>query len=126
MEGKKERIPDGVQIVVDVYSGRPNPVLNCSESDMEEIRERLKDLKPAKPNEPVRLGYRGFLILNTGQIKGIPAQMRVYDGVLAILTEKGKFQHHADTNQLEKWLIHQTLELSKKHKLGLEQILPKK
>jgi hypothetical protein len=50
-------------IVLDAYSGQPNPRWNATPAELTELNERLQDLPDADAHAiPEHLGYRGFYI----------------------------------------------------------------
>ena len=50
-------------IVLDAYSGQPNPRWNATPAELADINERLRDLPDADARAlPEQLGYRGFYI----------------------------------------------------------------
>jgi hypothetical protein len=78
-----------LRITVDVFSGRPNPVI---ELEGTEAREALGRLKPAgklkadevRPVPEARLGYRGLVVEQVGERdKKLPKVFRVVDGELS-------------------------------------------
>jgi len=61
-----------LQITIDIFSGRPNPVLEISGKQAREILERVRPAKrlsrAAMPAPEFRLGYRGLIIQQKGAI----------------------------------------------------------
>ena len=78
-----------LRITIDVFSGRPNPVIELDRDATRELAERIKpadrlkrgDTKP--PAESI-LGYRGVVVEQTGddRIEELPERMRIVDGKL--------------------------------------------
>jgi hypothetical protein len=77
-----------MDIEVDLYSGRPNPVIRLDPTATDEISRRLGDLPPSSGRRDVRdgLGYRGLRL--TGMRRGI-ADVMVSDGVVEQREESG-------------------------------------
>jgi hypothetical protein len=77
-----------LRITVDVFSGRPNPVLELDGLEAEEALARLRPVRKLGPGDPrplseSRLGYRGLLIEQTGPpSQGLPKYFRVANGEL--------------------------------------------
>lgn len=76
-----------LQITIDIFSGRPNPVLEISGKQAREILERVRPAKrlsrAAMPAPEFRLGYRGLIIQQKGAIsRGLPPIFRVAAGAI--------------------------------------------
>jgi len=78
-----------VKITVDIFSGRPNPEVELSGKEAQDVLERLKPAAPLAGDEAERaatpiLGYRGLIIEQTGAAasKELPARFRVTGGSL--------------------------------------------
>jgi hypothetical protein len=77
-----------LRITIDLFSGRPNPVVTLDDSASEEVLERLRpvgrlekeELEP--PPESI-LGYRGVVVEQVGEPAArLPERFRVVDGKL--------------------------------------------
>jgi hypothetical protein len=103
-----------VNAELDIFSGRPNPSWELSSEEISDLARYMAGLTPAiKPAVPGDLGYRGFVISNPGKIAGLPANIHVFSGILAV-TEKGSTSYYNDVNNIESWLI----ERAKEHGYG--------
>jgi hypothetical protein len=78
-----------LRITVDVFSGRPNPVVVLEGTEAEEALERLRParkLDPEAPGHPPEfiLGYRGLVVEQTDKqrVRGLPRLFRVANGDL--------------------------------------------
>ena len=78
-----------VKITIDIFSGRPNPEVELSGREAQDVLERLKPAAPLAGDEAERaatpiLGYRGLIIEQTGAgaSKELPARFRVTGGSL--------------------------------------------
>jgi hypothetical protein len=78
-----------LRITIDLFSGRPNPVIILDDNAAAELVERLRPvgrLKGADAEAPPEsiLGYRGVVIEQTGgePVKNLPDRFRVVDGKL--------------------------------------------
>jgi len=111
---------DTVEVMLDIYSGRPNPSWSLSEHQIEELRELVqasRERLEGKVKTPY-LGYIGFVIFNQGRLPGIPYRTRVYRGVLTLTEmkegEEGRegteTTYYADTQHIESWLFKQAIE----------------
>lgn len=94
------------EVVLDVFSGRSNPVWDLSGKLAEELVKRLRRLPPAgrgKTPSPPDLGYRGLRLTQKG-----PAQEEAW---LAPYEVFGGFARHGDSvflddsRSLERWLL---------------------
>jgi hypothetical protein len=98
-------MPDGrYRVVVDVFSGRPNPEWTVSGRQAEEIGERVSaaPLSEARLGGAVkaRLGYRGVMLL--GEEEGGSAFLRLASGVI----ESAVGPDLMDTgSEIERWLL---------------------
>lgn len=71
-----------VRVTIDVFSGRPNPVVELDDKRSRDLLERLQPVRrldeeePALP--PAALGYRGIVIEQTGRpLEDLPRTIRV-------------------------------------------------
>jgi len=78
-----------LRITIDLFSGRPNPVLELSGQEEREVLDRLRRTKRATeravPRVPLStLGYRGlqFEVLGRRKPRTLPSSFRVVDGNL--------------------------------------------
>jgi hypothetical protein len=75
-----------LRITIDIFSGRPNPVVELNERESKSVLERLRPTRPLKRTEPglppfSTLGYRGLIIEQTGaRAKGLPQSFRLAHG----------------------------------------------
>jgi len=81
-----------MQVELDAFSGRPNPVWPLKDAQARELQALLDGATDAVAAPPAGLGYRGFVIQ--------PAMQRVYAGTV----QRGT-QAFADTRDAEAWLI---------------------
>jgi len=78
-----------VKITIDIFSGRPNPEVEISGKEAQDMLERLKPGAPLAGEEAERaatpiLGYRGLIVEQTGTpaVKELPARFRATAGSL--------------------------------------------
>jgi hypothetical protein len=110
-----------LKITIDVFSGRPNPVLELSGSEARKALERLRPVRrlekgekglPPKPT----LGYRGLVVEQTGKpAHGLPRVFRLAHGDLF----GPHLAHHAADENFEDFICGST-GLLKELKLGRE------
>jgi hypothetical protein len=112
-----------VEVVLDVYSGRPNPSWTLSAKQIQSLVKLLgKDYRKmtlVRPRTPPGLGYRGFMIINQSKEKSLPPELHVYKGVISFKitntrNKLAKVQAIEDQNRLEAWLLN----LAEKKDLG--------
>jgi hypothetical protein len=78
-----------LRITIDVFSGRPNPVVELDDTAARELADRIRPAEPLKrteakaPPESI-LGYRGIVVeqLGDGRIDDLPERVRIVDGKL--------------------------------------------
>ena len=112
MPGEK---PEGVEIILDIFAGRPNPSWTLSEGQVRDLEELLgrdyRDKPTPKPRRPPGLGYRGFIISNPGGRTGLPLACRVFGGTINIrekgVTDPSQVYAIEDRNRIESWLLEQ-------------------
>lgn len=74
-------------VTIDLFSGRPNPVLEFTGRKLQDVLKRLDPGPKARRREPglptiPTLGYRGLEIRLTGaKLRGLPNSFRVADGL---------------------------------------------
>lgn len=78
-----------LKITIDIFSGRPNPEVELSGKEAQEVLERLKPVEPLVKDEAEKaatpiLGYRGLIIEQTGTpvAKELPPRFRLTAGSL--------------------------------------------
>lgn len=80
-----------VRITIDIFSGRPNPVVELSDKEAQGVLERLTPAETLKQDEAEKvatpiLGYRGLVVEQTGKQptgkSALPARFRVASGQL--------------------------------------------
>ncbi|MEV5978371.1 hypothetical protein [Streptomyces sp. NPDC052114] len=78
-----------MDVEIDLYSGRPNPVFGLAPEAGEELVGRIAALPPAPPGAapPEGLGYRGLRI--TGDPKGDIVEIVVSGGVVVVRDRNG-------------------------------------
>src|ERR1044071_65631 len=92
-----------VRITIDMFSGRPNPVVELTGKEAKDVLERLKPTTSLSGDEAEKaatpiLGYRGLVVEQTGtsgDSKDLPARFRVSSGRL---TGQGLAHNAADAN----------------------------
>src|SRR5215470_12843066 len=96
----------GIEVTLDIFSGRPNPHWTLSEEQVNDLQTRLRTLPEASPVAPPGLGYRGFLVTNPGNDDRLPSQLRAFASVIAITTGQAT-NSYQDANNIEGWFIDQ-------------------
>jgi hypothetical protein len=76
-----------LQVTIDVFSGRPNPVVTLEGRRATEVLERVKPARPLSKRESkpldFRLGYRGMVIEQVGAAaRSLPRRFRVAAGAI--------------------------------------------
>jgi len=78
-----------VRITIDMFSGRPNPVVELAGKDAQDVLARLKPAEPLVQDQAEKaatpiLGYRGLIVEQTGAqtSKDMPARFRLAAGSL--------------------------------------------
>jgi len=97
-----------VEVVLDIFSGRPNPSWNLSDKQVRELKERLVGLLVTdRPSQPLGLGYRGVVVMNHAKDPKLPDQIRAYDSVLTVNEAGRQTAYYKDVNRVEDWLLDQ-------------------
>ncbi len=91
-------------MILDIFSGRPNPRWEVKIDNTNYFKNRLKELPNSEPLDPPGLGYRGFIIKNMSKIPDIPIRFNVYNKVISFI-EEGKRIFQVDKNGLEDLLL---------------------
>lgn len=95
-----------VSVVLDVFSGRPNPSWELDPSESGELLQQLSPLPETDKNKSVfndGLGYRGFVISVTGAdaATSLPATIRVYKGFVLMNEKVFSDQHSVEKKLME-------------------------
>jgi hypothetical protein len=96
----------GMDVEVDLYSGRPNPHFHLDSATAGELMRRLAGLPPLPGPAATRegLGYRGLCI--TPDVTGPVAEIVVSGGVVVVRDRDGSTRFLADPGRaLERWLV---------------------
>ena len=61
-----------LKIVIDIFSGRPNPVIELTEKESRDVLAQMARLRPLERGEPSlppgpTLGYRGLIVEQVGR-----------------------------------------------------------
>ncbi len=105
-----------IEVMLSIYSGRPNPMWTIRERRAEELSNLLEiSGKPlGDAVERPGLGYRGFIVTNRGRLAGVPYRLHVYGGSIAVFdapAERGGRpvtpRYYRDAHGLESWLLAQ-------------------
>ena len=100
-----------MRVVLDVFSGRPNPSWSLTSEQQRELTERLEDLDPcAEQPEPPGLGYRGFELSAPAAADGGQVRLRVFERTV-VRVEGDRTTCYHDDKGIEEWLIEQAHEL---------------
>ncbi|HEX8918557.1 MAG TPA: hypothetical protein VF898_08640, partial [Chloroflexota bacterium] len=68
-----------------IYSGRPDPAFDLAQSEIDSLSSAIQQTIGQQQTDEAPeggLGYRGFLVTNTGSASGMPAEFEVYQGTL--------------------------------------------
>jgi hypothetical protein len=83
-EGKQE-----MQVILDVFSGRPNPSWELTSQEASELARRLIGLVPANRTlTEGGLGYRGLIVANPDKVASLPVQVRVFHGIIGLWNKR--------------------------------------
>jgi hypothetical protein len=108
-----------LRITIDIFSGRPNPVIELTETESTRVLEQLRPDRKLEKGEPglppfSTLGYRGLVIEQVGaRAKSLPKTFRVAHGDLF----GEELAHRAADAQFEDFLLGATGPI-RKVKLG--------
>lgn len=95
-----------LRITIDIFSGRPNPVLELSGKEAKEALDRLRPARPLGKSEALiplesRLGYRGLVVEQIGApVRGLPKVFRILDGRLY----GPRLSHRATDEEFEEFI----------------------
>ena len=107
-------------VIVDVFSGLPNPEWTIAGDVLVQLKMMLAHLAQFHGTvpEPPGLGYRG-LILEFSPNEGIEGPLRVFSGYVA-----GPHETWADAGHaLERWLLEHSIRAVPQHADVLRQLL---
>jgi hypothetical protein len=78
-----------LRVEIDIFSGRPNPVIELTEKESREALAQMSRLRPLEKGEPAlppgpTLGYRGLIVEQIGRpAAALPRAFRLADGVVS-------------------------------------------
>lgn len=92
-----------VRVVLDVFSGRPNPDWLLSPAEADVLLAKARNLSVESRPQPTNvLGYRGFEVYRADRF-GFVAWLRVANGLVTVL-DRGGVQTYQDSAGIESWL----------------------
>jgi hypothetical protein len=96
-----------MQVTLDVFSGQPNPSWELTAEEAQELSRRLtRSTRTDQAPTAQGLGYRGFLIANPERKSGVPAEVRVFAGI--VTSQEGEeITNFLDLDGVEHWLVDQ-------------------
>lgn len=105
----------GIEVMLRVFSGRPNPVWSMAAGQTEQLRRMLRASEESPRNEAAEqpiLGYQGFVLTNRQRVPDLPYRVHVFGGTLAVADRpaegEGKspdIRYYADSQGIETWLL---------------------
>ena len=104
-----------IEVIVDMYSGRPNPRWPLSDGHIEDLKRRLEESRNQPQEEgpqPPGLGFRGFRIVNPKPEADLPYEVHVYRGTLTVAESPAApiREQFTDVTGIEGWLMTQAAE----------------
>ena len=93
-----------MQVELDIFSGRPNPVWGLTAAQIDEMGEIVRKLPLATEEPPSHpgLGYRGFVVTDDARRSW---RINAFKGFVQI-TDQGRVEVRSDRNRsLERWLL---------------------
>lgn len=94
-----------VEVELNIFSGRPDPVWSLSETERNRLEEILSGLSPGEVRElPEPLGYRGFTLRLTHADERV-TEVRVYKGVVRMADGEAVTALADPGRTLERWLV---------------------
>jgi hypothetical protein len=99
-----------MRVEVDIYSGRPNPVLELTQAQATEFMARLGRLPEApESGGSENLGYRGLIVSADG-LEGV-SRVEIRSGVVRVERTDGSSRSYLDEGRaLELWTVEQSRE----------------
>jgi hypothetical protein len=98
-----------VEVMLDIFSGRPNPRWTLSDQQVNDLQARLRALPESTPVMPPGLGYRGFIVTNPANDPRLPGRIGAFASVITS-TNAQATSYYRDANNIEEWLIGQARE----------------
>ena len=94
------------EVVLDIFSGRPNPSWALSAAETQLLADMIAALPATEPvSLPEPLGYRGFDVRWTGPELGSPLRVAAFRGVV-VETVGDVIRYRADDGRrVERWLL---------------------
>lgn len=96
-----------IQVTLNIFSGRPNPVWSLSEDHEKELGSLLESIQTPTLSKPSGvlggLGYRGFSIWRPSRSTRGPLSLYVHEGII----DQGQQEENlmASNRDLEEWLL---------------------
>jgi hypothetical protein len=94
----------GIFVCLDVYSGKQDPYWKLSDEQIEQLKDKLKDLPETEMYIPGEYDHHGFRIYNKDKIHQLPRRIEVFHNVVSYLKDH-KMVYFEDKNKIEEWLF---------------------
>lgn len=96
-----------MQVEVDVYSGRPNPVWDLSTQQSEEFLNRVRALPKRESDGALNdgLGYRGLKVTGSELSQEGYKEIVISNRIVAVQDENKSQQFTDENRALERWLL---------------------
>lgn len=98
-----------MHIVLDIFSGRPNPNLILTPEQTTEFLKIISSLKPIEINytdQDDGLGYRGFTAEEKSNNAGLSKEFKIYNGKVKVVAGNDTVSIFEDKDYLlERWLL---------------------
>ena len=109
-----------LKVELDIFSGRPNPQWDLTETEEAELLLKLRALPIATGRCTIpQLGYRGFLLYSYHSKTSLQTWLRIGFGCVIDLRNPG-YKYYEDTASIESWLIQNSI--AHGHQVVVEQI----
>ena len=98
-----------MHVVLDIFSGRPNPNFILTPEQTMEFLEIISFLKPIEKNctnQDGGLGYRGFMAEEKSNNSGTSKEFKIYNGKVKVVVGNDTVSIFEDKDYLlERWLL---------------------
>jgi hypothetical protein len=92
-------------VILDVFSGRPNPVWKLKQQQYSEFLKKISEKKISeKSNKIDGLGYRGLMVVEKVN-EEIESRFEVNNGTITVFENKSKYELDDMNYEIEKWLL---------------------
>jgi hypothetical protein len=98
-----------MHVVLDIFSGRPNPSWELSQEQSSEFLKKISKLKTKEnfhaDSSKYELGYRGFIVEEEANFAQKSRRFEAYNGIINVVENNSSYALEDKGYSVERWLL---------------------